>query len=254
MINAINCELHPALALCTRERGCNPKSEIRNGNGFTLIEVLLAMAILVVLMSVVYGSFSTAGRNVEQAEAARDETDLARTLLAKLSDDLVNAYDNFKMIAVNPNTNANVNLTVFYGKKAETGEGEDKVRRDSLSLTTLTNWRKPDSKETELLEVGYFFKEKPDGSGYSLYRREKRELSADVPPLEGGVEYEITDRVEGLQFRYYNGTQWVDEWDTRTIVVPAGSSTASRLPKTVELTLTLDTGKVYVTQADVSRQ
>jgi general secretion pathway protein J len=225
----------------------NPKSEIRNGNGFTLIEVLLAMAILAVIMSVIYGSFSTAGRNVEQAEAARDETDLARTLLSKLTDDLANAYYNPNMNPVNPNTNANVNLTILYGKKAEAGEGEDKVRHDSLSLTTLTNFflLRPDSKETELLEVGYFFKEKPDGSGYSLYRREKRELSADVPPLEGGVEYEITDRVEGLQFRYYNGTTWVDEWDTRTLRV---------LPKAVELALTLDTGKVYVTQADVSRQ
>jgi general secretion pathway protein J len=216
-----------------------------HSTGFTLIEVLLAMAILVVLMSVVYGSFSTAGRNVEQAEAARDETDLARTLLAKLSDDLTNVYFNSNMKLVSQNTRANVNLTILYGKKEETGAGADKVRRDSLSLTTLTNWRKPDSKETELLEVGYFFKEKADGSGYLLYRREKRELSADVPPLEGGVEYEITDRVEGLQFRYYNGTAWVDEWDTRTL---------GGLPKTVELTLTFDTGKVYITQADVSRQ
>jgi general secretion pathway protein J len=219
----------------------NLKSTIRNETGFTLIEVLLAMAILAVIMSVVYGSFSTAGRNVEQAEAARDETDLARTLLSKLTDDLANAYFNPGMSQVDPNTKANVNLTILYGKKTEAGVGDDKVRRDSLSLTTLTNWRKPGSQETELLEVGYFFKEKPDG-GYSLYRREKRELSADVPPLEGGVEYEITDRVEGLQFRYYSGTTWVDEWDTRTL---------GRLPQRVELALTLDTGKVYVTQADV---
>ncbi len=223
----------------------NPKSEIRKGSGFTLIEVLLAMAILVVIMSVIYGSFSTAGRNIKQAEAARDETDLARTLFSKLTDDLANAYYNPNMNPVNPNTNANVNLTILYGKKAEAGEGEDKVRHDSLSLTTLTNWRTPGTQQTELLEVGYFFKEKPDGSGYSLYRREKRELSPDVPPLEGGEEYEITDRVAGLQFRYYNGTTWVDEWDTRTL---------GGLPKAVELALTLDTGKVYVTEADVSRQ
>jgi general secretion pathway protein J len=230
----------------------NPKSEIRNDEGFTLIEVLLSMAILVVLMSVVYGSFSTAGRNVEQAEAARDETDLSRTLLAKLTDDLTNAYFNPNMNAIDPNTNATVNLTIFYGKKEETEAGADKVRRDSLTLTTLTNWRKPDSKETELLEVGYFFKEKPDGSGYLLYRREKRELSADEPPLEGGVEYEITDHVEGLQLRYYNGitSTWLDGWDTR----PGNPLGTSGLPRIVELTLTLDTGKVYITQADVSRQ
>ena len=230
-----------------QKRNQYPQSAIKNpqGKGFTLIEVLLAMAILAVIMAVVYGSFSTAGRNVEQAEAARDETDLARTLLSKLTDDLTNAYFNQSMTATST-TNQSVKLTIFYGKKEEVEEGDEKARHDSLALTTLTNFPRPDSKETELLEVGYFFREKPDGSGYTFYRREKRELSADVPPLEGGVEYEITDRVEGLQLRYYNNVkQWVDEWDT---------STLGALPKAVEITLTLASGKVYITQADVSRQ
>jgi general secretion pathway protein J len=215
--------------------------------GFTLLEVLLAMTILVVIMSVVYGSFSTASRNVEQAEAARDETDLARTLLSKLTDDLANAYVNPAMTATSQAVSKPVGLTILYGKKEEVGEGDEKIRHDSLALTTLTNWRKPDSKETELLEVGYSFKEKPDGTGYSLFRREKRELSADMPPLEGGVEYEITDRVEGLQFRYYNETTktWLDEWDTRT---------RPGLPKAVEIALTLDTGKVYVTKTELTKQ
>ena len=262
MSSIFDCGLrnHPTLALALVNAGCRPgwkmqkqegnqypQSAIKNpqGKGFTLIEVLLAMAILAVIMAVVYGSFSTAGRNVEQAEAGRDETDLARTLLSKLTDDLTNAYFNQSMTATST-TNQSVKLTIFYGKKEEVEEGDEKARHDSLALTTLTNFPRPDSKETELLEVGYFFREKPDGSGYTFYRREKRELSADVPPLEGGVEYEITDRVEGLQLRYYNNVkQWVDEWDT---------STLGALPKAVEITLTLDTGKVYVTQVDVSRQ
>lgn len=227
----------------------NSEFHIPNPKGFTLIEVLLAMAILVVIMSVVYGSFSTAGRNVQQAEAARDETDLARTLLSKLTDDLANAYYNS---AMNPQdltkgAGATVPISFFYGKKVEVGEGDEKARHDSLALTTLTNWRKPDSKETELLEVGYFFKEKPEGNGYSLFRREKRELSKDSPALQGGVEYELTDRVEGLQFRYYDGNKWVDELDTI-------NNRGAALPKAVEITLMLDTGKVYMTQVDVSRQ
>ena len=89
--------------------------------------------------------------------------------------------------------------------------------------------------------MGYFFEEKPDGNGYTLFRREKRELSKDVPALEGGVEYEITDRVESLQFRYYNGSTWTDAWD----------KSLSKVPTAVEIALTLDTGKVYVTQVDV---
>lgn len=138
----------------------NPKSD-----GFTLLEVLLAMAILAVITTVIYVSFSTAAMNVEQAEKLRDETDIARALLTRLSTDIANAY-----------LKGNVNV-IFRGEKeelnTEVGQSDQKIRHDKITLTTLTNWRKSDSKETELWEVGYFFKEKPEGEGYMLYRREK---------------------------------------------------------------------------------
>lgn len=220
------------------------KTNIRNWGGFTLLEVLLAMAILAVILTVVYASFSTAGKNVEQAEAIRDENDIARTLLARLSVDIANAYpkDSGSFPSV---------PTRFYGRKEEMdgviGTGDRKIRHDSINLTTLTNWRKRDSKEMELWEVGYFFREKPDGKGYVLFRREKRELSKDVPVLEGGVEYEITDRVESLQITYSDfGSTWTDDgWD---------SQSKGRLPKMVEIMLALDTGKVYTTRVDVGNR
>ncbi len=222
--------------ILSRKKNRIPKSKGSNSisKGFTLIEVLLAMAILAVVMTVIYASFSSAGRNVEQAETIRDETDLARTLISRISDDITNAY-------VNRNMNFSARITIFDGKKEEVENSGENIRHDSITLTTLTHWRKPDSKEMELWEVGYFFKEKPDGSGYTLFRREKRELNKDVPALEGGDEYEITDNVESLQFRYYDGFNWADAWD----------KSLNKVPTAVEIALTLDTGKVYVTQVDV---
>ncbi len=203
----------------------------RQSEGFTLIEVLLAMAILAVVVTVIYAVFSTSSANVKLAEASRDETDLARTLIARMSDDIANAY-----------CSAGLSGTFFYGKSEEVETGGSKFRHDSLSLTTLTNWRKPDSKETDLWEVGYSFEEKSDGSGYVLVRREKRELNTDVPPLEGGVEYEITDRIEELRVRYYDGSTWVDTWNRKT-----GCNQAN-LPRALEISLTLDSGSVFVTK------
>ena len=211
----------------------NSQSAIRNtqSKGFTLLEVLLAMAILAIISTVIYGTFTATARNVEQAEESRDDTDLARTLITRLSDDISNAF-----------CSTNVKGSFFYGKDNETEIENAKVRHDTVSLTTLTNWRKPDSKENELWEVGYFFKEKEDGKGYVLYRREKRELNVDSPPLEGGNEYEITDRIQHMQLRYYDGTKLVDSWDRK-----AGCS-PSNLPIAVEISLMLDSGKVYTTE------
>jgi prepilin-type N-terminal cleavage/methylation domain-containing protein len=215
----------------------NLQSANRNGNGFTLIEVLLAVSILAFIVSVVYMSFSTTGRSVEQAEAIRDSTDLARTLLIKMSDEIANAY-------VIPYNTTNVIPTIFFGKKDDVGTGGETLRHDSLSLTTLTNWRRMNSKETDLWEVGYFFKEKADGTGYVLMRREKRELSKDVPALEGGIEYEITDKVASLQFRYSSdGTTWYDEWDSRTKSNP--------YPRIVELGLKLESEETYTMRVGV---
>ena len=226
---------------CSSIRKCfipNFEFRIPHSKGFTLLEVLIAVAIMSVIVTVIYTSFSTTSRNVEQAEEMRDSTDLARTLLAKLSDDIANAYVNARM-------NTPAVLTIFYGKKGEADLKDEKNRRDAISLTTLTNVRTLGSKETDLWEVGYFFKEKTNGSGFVLMRREKRELSKDSPALEGDFfTYKVTDRVESLTFRYYDtGVQkWQDEWDSRT---------RGALPKAVEITLTIDDGSSYIMEVEV---
>jgi general secretion pathway protein J len=233
-----DCELRTAE--WTGQSGSNlfftPHSELRtpNSEGFTLIEVLLALAILALVVTIVYMAFSTTSVNVERAEAARDETDLARALISRLSSDIANAYCRTSQSAT----------TFFFGKKEEAEEEGKRYRRDSLALTTLTNWRRPDTKESELWEVGYFFREKPDGSGSVLMRREKRELNKDVPPLEGGMEYELTGRVRELRLRYLVNKKWQDDY---------GGSRCSGLPTAVEIALTLEDEKFYVTQVMVDR-
>ena len=200
--------------------------------GFTLVEVLLAMTILAVIMTAIYTSFSAAGASVEHAEQVRDGNDLGRTLLALMTRDLANAY-----------RRSDRKGTFFHGKKDEVEEEGGRVRRDSLALTTLTNWRRPDSKETELWEVGYFFKERPDGDGNVLMRREDRTVG-DEDAVDGAVEYEITDAVRSLQVRYWDGAKWIDD---------RGSDGMCVDPLPAEITLTLKDGRVFLTRADIVR-
>jgi general secretion pathway protein J len=211
---------------------------IPHSKGFTLLEVLIAVAIMSGIIAIIYQSFFTASRNVEQAEAIRDSSDMARTLVAKIADDISNAYYNQQM-------NRSAVITILNGKKEQADPADEKSRLDSITLTTLTNWRRPNTKETDLWEVGYFFKQKPNSSGYVMMRREKRELSKDVPAGEGGIEYEITDRVKFLQLRYNTGGDtWYDEWN---------STSRNGLPKLVEIALTLESGMTYSTYVEVQK-
>jgi general secretion pathway protein J len=211
-----------------------PHSALRipHSKGFTLLEVLLAMAILAFIAAVIYGSFATAIRSVEQAEAARDSTDLARTLFGRLTNDIANAW-----------CKAGVTGAHFHGKKEEPEVNGTKVRMDSLSLTTLTNWRRPGTTETDLWAVGYFFRERPDGSGRVLMRKERRVLDVPSGQQAEEAEYEITDQVESLKIRYTSdGKTWLDD---------AGGATACFRPRAAELSLMLADGKAYQTLVDV---
>ncbi len=205
--------------------------------GFTLLEVLIAVAIMAGIVTVIYSTFFTASQSVQQAETLRDSTDLVRTLVSKLSDDIANAYVNTGM-----NYSNSTAKTVFYGKKVEQSTKGEKGRYDELYLTSLAHFRTRGTQETNLCEVGYYFKEKSDGSGYIMMRREKLLLNKDSPALEldGSYEYPLTDRVKSLQLRYRTGTMWSDDWNNKTA-----------LPKYVAITLRLDDGSVFVTEVQV---
>lgn len=202
----------------------------RTSPGFTLLEVMLAIGILAIVVTTIYASFSMTSSAIDRAEAVREATDLARTLLARLTSDIANAT-----------CKADPKTAVFSGRKSEVEINGEKRRFDDIFLTTLTNWRTPDSKETELWEVGYYFEERPGSQVRVLMRREKRELSKDVPPREGGVDYELTDRIEELKLRYFTGSEWQESWD----------KTACSQPKAVEISLWLKDGGFYTTKTDV---
>lgn len=208
-------------------------SACNRGSGFTLLEVMIAVAIMSGIVAVVYATFFTSSRNVEQAEMRRDASDLARTLIAKLSSDITNAHFNPAM-----------RETFFTGRKS--GAEQNAPRFDGLGLTTLTNWRRPNTKESELWEVGYWFEETPDREGRVLLRKEKREVSKDSAPLEGGEDFVLTNQVKSLRLRYFNGSTWNDEFDNR--------SSRAALPKAVEITLVLGDDTHYQTRVEVGWQ
>lgn len=209
-----------------------------HSKGFTLIEVLLSLAILASVVAAVYASFSTAGQSVASAEAVRADVDTARAFLVRLTDDLVNAYyprDKYG--------NPSLKEAYFRGKKVEEEVNGTTVRVDSISLTTLALWRSPGSTESGLWDVGYFFRERQDGTGMDLLRRERKDPGSDASEIAAEAVYELTDKIISLQLRYYDGSKWTDEWD---------SNLQRRPPPVVEIALTTVGGRFYTTKVETS--
>lgn len=182
----------------------------REKNGFTLVELLIAITVLSIIMSVVYKSFTASTEGIKRAEVVDDINSTARVIFLKLMDDINSAYLTGKDV-------------VFVGDSKR----DKDLPQDSLSLTSLSNLRMVrDAKETDLYEIGYYLKEDYDYQRQekktSLFRREKKTIGIE-PVLEGGEAYELTDEIAGIRFSYFDGASWKDNWDSRiTKALPKG--------------------------------
>ncbi len=182
--------------------------------GFTLLEIIISIGILVVILTIIYGTFNSSMRAFTVMENLGDAYGQARLVLNRLSEEIGNIY----VSKNNSNTGT--------GLLGEDGEQDD-LPFDSLHFTSLSHvrWVK-DSRESELCEIGYYLERDPEMEKSFFFRRE--DWNVDGTLEEGGIALELAEGVDGLNFRYYDGEEWVDEWD---------SEARKGLPKAIEVVL-----------------
>ncbi len=187
-----------------------------NKKGFTLVELLIAITVLSIIMSVVYKSFTASTEGIKRAEVVDDINSTARVIFLKLMDDINSAYfDQY---------NKNSKNNKFDG----VSKRDKELPQDSLSLISLSNLRMTrDAKETDLHEIGYYLKEEYDYQKQEkrlyLFRREKKTIGVEPEA------YELTDEIGGIRFSYFGvDGKWKDNWDS-----------TMGLPKAVEVEIIL---------------
>ncbi|HVP68980.1 MAG TPA: prepilin-type N-terminal cleavage/methylation domain-containing protein [Anaeromyxobacteraceae bacterium] len=194
----------------------------RAPRGFTLVEVLIAVAITAVITSMTLGAFYRA-QALRQAVDEQDErVGGARAALSRMAREVTAAfvsehYDR-RRFRDRP--------TIFKGK---TG-----AHRDTLLFTTMAHVRGiRDAKDSDQMLVEYSVDSDPDAPGeYALFRREK--VRIDDEPDRGGNRAPILRHVTGFDVTYWDWQkqEWVPEWSTAP-----GERTL--LPTRVRLKLTL---------------
>ena len=161
--------------------------------GFTLLEVLLALAMLALVISLIQGVYSGTARSRTRSREATRETHAAAFLLHRLADELAMAY----VDSERPEATGLVLVT----------DTED------LSSIAFTTRVPPVSGFSSggTAEVGYFLETGEDGS-VSLMRRESADLDGDLET--GGDPYTLLSGPLRFTVECYDGEQWISDWDS----------------------------------------
>jgi general secretion pathway protein J len=211
----------------------------RDPRGFSLVEVMIAVAITAVVGAMAAGAFQRASASRQTVEEQDERISGARSTLTRMASELSMAFlsDNFDRRRFRDRP------TVFRGR-----DGGD---RDRLSFATMAHVRGVrDAKESDQMVVGYEVDRDPDAPGdYALFRTQKNRI--DDEPDRDASRAAMLSHVTGFDVSYWDWQKqdWVREWSTAP-----GDRTFLPIRVRVKLTLRMPDGqeRPFETQARIS--
>lgn len=165
--------------------------------GFTLVEVLLATALVAVIAAMVFGSLHLSTVAIDSARKTAAREQVLRSTLRIMTEELTVGVSN--------------PLGPWMGLNSQQ-EGQP---ADTVAFLTLGQFRGVESgQETELVRIVYA------REGDRLFRFVRRNLYGLTD--ESVDRLELAANVKGFNLRYYDGqgNVWSDDWDGRARSAP----------------------------------
>jgi general secretion pathway protein J len=208
---------------------------VRGQRGFTLIELLVALGIVAVLVTLLYETFNSVLRSTQQTDEESEMDQMARISMGIMVNELKSVYWH---PAGSPSVESPF---VFIGQDDLTGTGAS----DTLRFTALSHSRFQEGVTDPTVSIlEYELVPVPETeTAVLMHTEETNLLSQSQDSLE---RYELAERVVGLNFRYFDGKEWSDEWS---------AADHKKLPKAVEIQLILKDyagrERRFITQTDI---
>jgi len=207
--------------------------------GFTLLEIMVATAILGLVLTAIYGVLSRALYAKNHAEERADLYAAGRETVLKMADELEGALP--------PNPQGTI---FFIG-----ATGNDRVPTDAVQFDVVIRREFSGAKSRGgRTRVQYSLDPLKDTPNLYALRRQEELLTDpaldnasgddpgsaedEAPPPVASAAY-LIDRVAGLRLRYLDPQtgEWTDSWDTSN--PPPGYQGPASLPGAIEITLFL---------------
>lgn len=180
--------------------------------GFTLVEILVAISILAILLTSVYGIFSSVSLARERLDADSADYHRARVLFDRLGRELRGTY--FLPSARD---------LVFTGRTEEDGIIELELTTTAISPLSQAG--------SGLARVHYLLVEDQEDKNKGLILMRSEHPAHETVDEDVAGMMRLVPGVAAMALRFYGKGQWQDTWDGRT----------SGLPEMVEIALQLRT-------------
>ncbi|MFK8002991.1 MAG: type II secretion system protein GspJ [Polyangiales bacterium] len=200
--------------------------------GMTLIEVMIAVAIMGMISAVIWGGFTQTIATRTRVTAGLDRNQEVTSAVERMARELSQA---FVSTHLNPNQSLQVVQTIF--------DGIDHGDRDRINFTSFSHQRLyRDAHESDQNELSYFVTDHPTDSDVQILARREAVRIDDRPEQGGRIEILLND-VEEFDVEYLDHLtgQWLRTWST---VQAAGQP--NRLPAQIKIRIVTnhpDTGR-----------
>ena len=199
----------------------------RGSRGFTLLEVMVAVGIIALIGTLIFGAFNGMNNSRDAMNHVADRYAQGRQAVDRMAREIGSAY--MSLHAPLDQTQI-VRQTAFIGSDRSTSDRVDFTAFANLRLTR-------DSHESDQAEISYFAADNPDSGGLDLVRRIDKYIDEDM--TRGGKVEVLAENIDSFDVKYLDPAtgEWLDEWDSLQPAAQIG-----RLPSQVWITLWLANG------------
>lgn len=188
-------------------------------HGFTLIEMMVAVAILGIIMVMLASSFHAVAAGKTHAEGRLLSNRQARAVLAQLTNELHGAVQT-PLIASH---------VLLIGQ----GRMQNGAPLDSLTISTLDSGHRRSISSFGAEElIAYSGRPNPEHQGwYMLMRQQRSALLGDTAGIKVAPPVVLAANVLAFHVRYFNGNIWLESWNSAAL--PPGT----QLPQAIAIDL-----------------
>jgi len=181
-------------------------------SGFTIIEIVIAVAISAALLTAVYYTYFNINRFIDATTEDQDALETGRILSELIKKDIRGISPNYSVLVGKNQVVDGFSLgQIEFVTSSGLPTDKLKLRRIEYALITTEEGKK------------------------ILIKKESKDLKDPLDSsLSAAQVFEVSRIVKGFQLQFYNGTNWADIWD---------AGTAGSLPTQIKVTIDVTNAK-----------